>query len=130
MTQMRGHAAMGGDATSVDLEAVLGRLLAVGTVLAIGLVAIGVVLMLATARSPLAGDAARLDVAELPTLIAAGRPEGFLWIGLIAAIATPVGRVAGALVGFLGRGERLLATVAAAILGVIGIAVVLAVVGV
>ena len=130
MTLVRGGAARRGGPASVDLETVLGGLLAVGTLIAIFLVAIGVVLMIATGRSPLAGDAAPLNVAAIPGLIVSGRPEGFLWIGLIAAIATPVGRVAGALLGFRRRGERLLAAVAAAILAVIGIAVVLALTGI
>jgi uncharacterized membrane protein len=113
---------------SADLEAVLGRMLTAGTYVAITLVAIGVVVMLVTGRSPLAADAAPFDVGAIPGLVGSGRPEGFLWLGLTIAIATPVGRVAGALVGFASRGERRLAAVAAAILVVIATAVVLALV--
>ena len=117
-----------GDRPGPDLEAILGRLLTVGTYGAIGLVGVGVVLMLVTGRAPLAGDAAPFDPRAIPGLIAAGRPEGLLWLGLLAAIATPIGRVTGALIGFTTRGERLLAVVAAAILAVIATALVLALV--
>jgi uncharacterized membrane protein len=118
-----------GDATTDSLESVLGRLLAAGTYAAIAVVAAGVWVMLLTARSPLGGDAAPLDPGSLPGLITAGRPEGFLWLGLLAAVATPVGRVAGALVGFASRREFTLVAVAAAILLVIASAVVLALMG-
>jgi uncharacterized membrane protein len=112
-----------GERSGADLEAILGRLLTVGTYLAIGVVAVGVALMLASGTSPLGVAASGADVRAIPALLAAGRPEGFLLLGLVAAIATPIGRVVGALVGFVSRGERALAVVATAILGVVAIAV-------
>jgi uncharacterized membrane protein len=115
------------DTVSRDLETLLGRLLAAGTYLAVGLVAIGVGLMLVTGRSPLAADAAPLDPAALGRLLDSGRPDTFLWLGLIAAIVTPIGRVTGALLGFAARGERVLVGISAAILLVIATAVALSV---
>lgn len=114
------------DRVSADLEAALGRLLTVGTYVAMGLVGIGVVLMLVTGRSPLAADATPLDPGAIAGLIGSARPEGFLWLGILAALATPIGRVTGALLGFVTRRERLLAAVATAILVVIAAAIVLA----
>jgi uncharacterized membrane protein len=116
------------EATPSDLETTLGRLLTAGTYLAVALVAMGVVAMVASGRSPLAGDAAPLDLGAIPRLIRAGRPEGFLWLGLVAAIATPLGRVTGALAGFVARGESRLAAVALAILAVVATAITLALV--
>ena len=113
------------DVVTHDLERVLGGVLEVGTYAAIALVAAGVVSMVLTGRSPLAADAAPLDPGSIPGLIGAGRPEGLLWLGLVVAIATPIGRVGGALVGFVARGERILAGIATAILAVIATAVAL-----
>jgi uncharacterized membrane protein len=103
----------------------LGRLLIVVTYLAVGLLATGVVLLLVAGVSPLAGGPP-LDAAEfLPDLLAL-EPAGFLWLGIIVVIATPLSRVVGAAVGFIGRGERLMATVSLAILGVIAISIAIA----
>lgn len=115
---------------TADLERVLGRALTVGTYAAIACVTVGVVLLVAAGRSPLEAGAAPFEPLALPGQLTAGRPEGFLWLGLVLAIATPIGRVAGALVGSVLRGERPLAVVAAAILVVIGVAVVLGLGGV
>jgi uncharacterized membrane protein len=112
--------------TTGTLETALGRLVTAGTYLAIAMVAVGVAVMVGTARSPLGADAAPLDIGTLPGLIAAGRPEGFLWLGLLAAVATPVGRVVGAVVGFAIRRESRLVAVGVAILAVIASAVLLA----
>ncbi len=54
------------------------------------------------------------------------RPAGFLWLGLVAVVATPAARVAASLVGFARRGERTMVVVASLILAVIVISVALA----
>jgi uncharacterized membrane protein len=110
----------------VDLERRLGRLIAAGTLLSVALIAVGVLAMALGGRSPLEG-AAPFDPVTLPAQLLAGRAEGFLWLGIVVAIATPGARVAAALVGFVRRGERVLAAVSLAILVVIGIGVLLAV---
>ena len=87
---------------------------------------IGVVLMVATGVGPLSGgpplrrrDASRVTCSPL-------RPAGFLWLGLIVVVATPVARVLASLVGYVRRGETRMAVVAAPILLVIALSVVLA----
>ena len=109
-----------------DLDRTIARLLAVGTYLSVGLLAIGVLLMAASGASPLDGNAPAFELGRIPADLAALRPTGFLWLGLIAAIATPLVRVVASLVGYVRGGERRMAFIAAAIIVVIGIAVVLA----
>jgi uncharacterized membrane protein len=108
-----------------DLDRAIARLLTAGTYISVGLLAIGVALMAAAGRSPLAGGPA-FDPNRLAADLAALRPEGFLWLGLIATIATPSARVAASFVGYLRRGERAMAGVSLLILGVIALSVVLA----
>lgn len=96
----------------VALEAAVGRLLIVGTWLAMGLVLTGVVLMLATGVDPLAhGAIPGFDAASIPGDIVALRPEGFLWTGIVLIIGLPIGRVIVAGMGFLAAGDRRLALV-------------------
>ena len=110
----------------MDLERRLGHLIAAGTLLAVALIGLGVLAMALSGRSPLDGGALRFDPAALPAQLLAGRAQGFLWLGIVVAIATPSARVAAALVGYARRGESVLALVAAAILAVIGTGVLLA----
>jgi uncharacterized membrane protein len=105
-----------------SLEGSIARLLTVGTYASIGLVAIGVALMLGAGTSPL--DAApAFDLGRLGGDLAALRPEGFLWFGILGLIATPASRVVAALVGYARSGERAMAVVSALILVVIAIGV-------
>ena len=107
-----------------DLESGIARLLMVGTYASVALLAIGVVAMAIAGRSP--RDASPpLDPGRLLGDVLALRPEGFLWLGLILVIATPSARVAASLVGYLRRGERAMAGVSAAILGIIVLSVIL-----
>jgi uncharacterized membrane protein len=106
------------------MELIVARVLSVGTYLAVGLLAAGVVLLIMAGRSPLEGGP-RLDASRLGPDLAALRPEGLLWLGLLTVIATPSLRVMAALVGFVSRGERGMALVAIAILGIIALGVVL-----
>jgi uncharacterized membrane protein len=126
---MAGRSGTGSSLAAIDLEELLGRGITLGTYLAIACVAIGVGLLVAAGRSPLEVGAAPFDPAAIPGQLVAGRAEGFLWLGLVLAIATPIGRVAGALVGYAARGERFFAVVAAAILAVIAVAVLVGLAG-
>ena len=108
-----------------DFERRLGRLLIGVTYLAVGLLAIGVTLLLVAGISPMAGGPP-LDPAQIVPDLRALEPAGFLWLGILFVIATPLSRVVGAAVGFIGRGERLMAVVSLAILGVIAISIVAA----
>jgi uncharacterized membrane protein len=114
----------GGAPAPAGVEARIARLLTIGTRLAITLLAIGSVLLVAGGISPLDPGWPPLDVAGLPSDLLALRPEGFLWLGLIVTIATPLLRVAAATLGFAGTGERRMVGLGVAVLGVIALAVV------
>lgn len=119
---------MTGQPSARRFEHRLGRLLIAVTYLAVGLMVVGVVLLLVSGVSPLAGGPG-LDIGALGRGLASLDPAGFLWLGLLAVIATPVSRVVGAVVGFVKRGEPIMAAVSIAILGVIAVGVVVAVAG-
>jgi uncharacterized membrane protein len=108
-----------------DLERSVARLLTVGTYASIALLVAGVVAMLAGGRSPL-DTAPRFDPTRILGDLAALRPEGFLWLGIVLVVATPSARVATSLVGYLRRGDRAMAIVSVLILAVIGLSVVAA----
>jgi uncharacterized membrane protein len=105
-----------------DLERVVARLLTVGTYASVAILVVGTAVMLASGISPLAG-APPFDLRRLVDDLGRLRPAGFLWLGLIAVIATPAGRVVAALIGYLRRGERLMAVIAVLILAVIALSV-------
>lgn len=104
------------------LESTLAHALQVGTYASIALVTAGVLLLIAGGGSPL-DPGAPFDLGRIPSDLAAGRPEGFLWLGIIGIVATPGLRVALALVGFARGGERLMAVVALLILAVVALGV-------
>ena len=108
-----------------DLERSIARLLTIGTYASIGLLAVGVILMLANGIGPRSGGPA-FDATRLVPDLVAFRPAGFLWLGLIAAVATPAARVLASLIGYARRGEREMAIVASLILVVIALSVALA----
>lgn len=107
------------------LEQSIARLLSVGTYASIGLLVVGVVLMAINGIAPLSGGPA-FDLTRLLPDLGALRPAGFLWLGLLAVIATPTARVAASLVGYARGGERAMAIIAALILIVIAASVGLA----
>jgi hypothetical protein len=102
------------------------RILGVGTLGVVALVALGVVLMLVSGRAPLQQPGAPLDVGRLGGDVAALRPEGFLWPALLLTIALPVGRLTLAVLGYARSTDRRLPLVAAAALGVLALSVALA----
>jgi len=106
----------------------LGRLLIGVTYSAVVLLLVGVVLLLAAGISPLAGGPS-FEPADLAADLLALEPAAFLWLGLLAVIATPVSRVLGAAAGFVRGGEPLMAAIAVAILGVIAVGVLAALLG-
>ena len=106
------------------LDSALARLLAIGTFAGVGLLALGVGLMAVAGRSPL-DPHSPFDLGRIPADIAAGRPEGVLWLGLLVVIATPSARVAASLAGFARAGERAMVAVSAAILLVIAVGVII-----
>jgi uncharacterized membrane protein len=108
-----------------DLERSIARLLTGGTYASIALLVVGVALMLGTGIGPRTGGPA-FDPRTLLSDLAAFRPSGFLWLGLVVMVATPAARVIASLVGFARRGEREMVLIAGLILMVIGLSVILA----
>ena len=110
---------------SADLDRAIARLLTIGTLVSIGFLAVGAVLMLASRIQPLSAFP-RFDPSLIPDDIAHGRPAGYIWLGLILAVLTPGARVIASLIGYLRSGERSMAVVATLILVVIALSVALA----
>lgn len=100
----------------------IGRLLITVTYLAVALLSVGVVLLLAAGISPLAGGPA-LDPAHLVADVVALAPAAFLWLGILAVIATPLSRVIAATIGFARLGDRWMVGVALGILAVIALGI-------
>jgi uncharacterized membrane protein len=108
------------------VEGWIARVLRAGTLLSVGLLAVGVVLMTLAGRSPLDKTWLPLDLGRISGDLLALRPEGFLWLGLLTTLSTPLLRVAASVVGFLGAGERRMAGLGTAVLIIIALAVVVA----
>ena len=106
-------------------ERTIGRLLSAMTYVAVALLIVGVVLMAAAGISPLAGGPA-FDPAAIPAELLAGTPAGFLWLGLLAVIATPIVRVIGAAVAYGSTAQWPMVAVSVAILVVITLGVAVA----
>ena len=119
------HAPPAPDDAAAALELAIGRVLVLGALVGVGFLLVGVALMVAGGISPTSGTAAGFDAGRLGGDLLGGRPEGFLWTGIAILIATPVVRVLGELVAFARRRDRVMAAVAAAILGIISLGVVL-----
>jgi uncharacterized membrane protein len=100
----------------------IGRLLITVTYVAVALLLAGVALMAVNGISPL-DPGPGLDLGSLPADILALAPAGFLWLGLIAVIATPLSRVIAAAIGFGRAGDRSMVVVAVGILVVIALGV-------
>lgn len=110
-----------------SLERAIGRLLIALTYVAVVLLAIGVVLMFAYGIAPLS-RAQTFDPRHLFGDLVGLRPDGFLWLGLLAIILAPVTRVIAAAIGYARTGDRSMVLVALAILAVLALSVVSAVV--
>ena len=105
-----------------SFDRTIGRLLIVVTYVAGALLLIGVLLMLVAGISPLSGGPP-LDLSTIVADLASLQPAGFLWLGLITVIATPITRVVAAAVGFAAVGERRMVLVAVGIVGVIALSI-------
>jgi uncharacterized membrane protein len=110
---------------AADLERSIARLLTLGTYASVGLLVLGFALMLGSGIGPRSGGPAFDPSTLVPDLVAL-RPAAFLWLGLVAAVATPAARVLASLIGYVRRGERSMAIVAGLILVVIALSVALA----
>ena len=103
-------------------ERLSGRLLIGFTYVSVGLLVIGVVLMAVNGISPLA-TAPTLDPGTLIPSLLALEPEAFLWLGLAAVIAAPIGRVVLAGVIYAVDRDMTMVVISMAILIVIAIGV-------
>jgi uncharacterized membrane protein len=113
-------------ARAARVDSRIARVLRVGTLVSIGLLAIGVALMIVAGRSPLDGSWPALDLGRIPGDLLALRPEGFLWLGLLTTLATPLVRVAAAVIEFIDGGERRMAALGITVLFLLALAVVVA----
>ncbi len=118
-------AAAAGPTGADALEHSIGQVLTVGTYVSVVLLAAGVLLLLAAGIGPLSGGPA-FDLGSVVGDVAAFRPAGFIWVGLLVVVATPSARVAASLVGYVRRGERTMTVVSVLILIVIAVSVALA----
>lgn len=104
----------------------IGRLVVRITYLAVALLVLGVLAMIGAGISPL--DAVpTLDAAGLIAAFGGLRPEGVLWLGLMAVIATPIIRVLAAVLAYARISEWRMVAISIAILAVIAAGVVIAV---
>ncbi len=110
---------------SPDLDLSIARLLTAGTLISIGLMAIGVVLMALNGIDPLTATYPAFNLATIVPDLLALKPVGFLELGLIVVIAMPPSRVLASLIGYQRRGERTMVLVSVVILIVISLSVVL-----
>jgi uncharacterized membrane protein len=111
-----------GIAGALNVDRRLGRLLIVVTDVAVVLLVVGLLLMVLDRIGPLTGGP-RLDPASLPTDLLALKPAAFLWLGILAVIATPISRVVVAAFAFARRGDRAMVAISLAILVVIAAAI-------
>ena len=115
-----GRAAAVARALATDL--LIGRLLIAVTYVSVGLLSIGVVLMIADGISPTSGGPP-LDLPGLGAGLVALQPAAFLWLGLLAVIAAPIGRVIVAAVAYARESDWLMLAVSVGILLVIAVGV-------
>ncbi len=105
------------------IERRLASILGVGVAIAVALMGFGFVLLLASGRSPLETPWPPFDLSRLAADLRALRPEGFIWLGLLVAIATPLLRVIASVTGFIATGERRMAGLGVVVLIVLLVAV-------
>jgi uncharacterized membrane protein len=115
-------------AAAAALDLAVARLLRVGILAAVAILVVGVVLLTIAGRSPLERPFPPFDLPQIAADVVAARPEGFLWLGLMAVIVTPISRVTASLVGYVRNGDRPMILISVGILAVIGTSIVLSVV--
>ncbi len=111
-----------GDARAAAAEQRIGRLLIATTYVAVGLLVVGVALMVADGISPLSVGPG-LDLATLGSQLRALDASAFLWLGLLAVVAAPIGRVIVAGVDYARQADWLMVAIAVGILIIIAIGV-------
>ena len=107
-------------------EAVIARLLGIGTVASMLLMLVGVVLMAVRGVDPLTAEPALFDPSAVVADITALRPAGFLWAGIALIIALQVARVGLELVSAVRHRDRAMVAISGGILIVVLIAIIVA----
>ena len=113
---------MTGPGGTKDFDRQIGRMLIIITDLAVVFLVVGLFLMVLNGIGPLTGGP-QLDPRSLPADLVARKPAAFLWLGILAVIATPVSRVVVAAFGYARRGDRAMVAISIAILVVVLVAV-------
>jgi uncharacterized membrane protein len=111
------------EARALAAERLIGQLLIGVTYVSVGLLAIGVVLMVADSISPTSGGPP-LDLSTLGAQLVALEPAAFLWLGMLAVVAAPIGRVIVAAVAYARESDWLMLAISIGILVVITIGVI------
>jgi uncharacterized membrane protein len=106
----------------------IGRLMIAMTYASVAVLVIGVALMVAAGISPLSGGPA-FDASQLLAELTSLSPVGFLWLGLVIVISTPIVRVIGAAISYGLAGQWIMVAIAIAILVVIVAGVAIAATG-
>jgi uncharacterized membrane protein len=106
----------------------IGRLMIAMTYASVAVLVVGVALMVAAGISPLSGGPA-FDATQLFAELASISPVGFLWLGLVIVIATPIVRVVGAAISYGLAGQWTMVAIAVGILVVIVAGVAIAATG-
>jgi uncharacterized membrane protein len=109
-------------ARALATDRLIGRLLIAVTYVSVGLLSIGVVLMISDGISPTSGGPP-LDLPSLGAELAALQPAAFLWLGMLAVVAAPIGRVVVAAVAYARESDWLMLAVSIGILLVIAVGV-------
>ena len=120
-------ATTGQSPAALALDVAVAQLLRAGTISAVAIMTVGVALMVVHGVSPTDKPFPEFDIGRIPSDIVALRPEGFLWLGLIAVMLTPISRVTASLVGYVRTNDRTMVLISIAILAVIAVSVILSV---
>jgi uncharacterized membrane protein len=103
------------------MERNVGLALGIATLASVALLAAGIAGMALTGTAALERPFPEFEPGRLPADLAALEPDGFLWLGLVAVILTPLVRVFASLLGFAVAGERRMAVVALTVAVVISL---------
>lgn len=106
-------------------ERLIGRVLIGMTYLSVALLVTGAALLLAAGISPTSGGPG-LDLPSIGSALLSLDPAGFLWLGLLVVIATPISRVVLAAAGYARREDWPMVAIALGILAIIAIGLVTA----
>lgn len=103
------------------LEHNIARILGLGTLASVLLVALGALLLVTAGKTPTLDRGPLFDAARLVPDVLALRPEGILWLAILLSLVLPTARVAVTLLAFVRRRETRYAAVSLAVLVVLAV---------